>query len=182
MYFALLTLSVFLIDSADAPLRSGPQPKQRPGPYSSLVSVGPQRGTQHCYICEAADRPTIIVFARTLNEPLGKLALQLDRAVQKHKDIELRSWVTILADDQPALDPKVVAWAKEHALSQLPVGVFEDVQGPPSYLLHKDAEVTVLLAIGQKVAANFAYRAGELNDREVERIVQAMPMILRTKK
>src|SRR6516162_9289872 len=114
---------------------SGLRPGQRPGPYSSLVSVGPERGQSHCFICATADRPAVIVFARTLNDPLGKLARGLDKALTDHKDAGLRAWVTFLSDDQTALDPKVVAWSKNHSLRNVPLSVFEDVVGPPTYRL-----------------------------------------------
>src|ERR1700736_399351 len=94
---------IFGAACADEPCKSGLQPAQRPGPYSSLVAVGPQRGQQHCYICEAADKPVVIVFARQLTDPLGKLVHGIDKAVAEHKAAELRAWVTFLADDQTAL-------------------------------------------------------------------------------
>src|SRR5262249_56691231 len=97
------------VDSmADEPCKSGPQPNQRPGPYSALVAVGKERGTQHCFICEAADKPIVIVFARTLGDPLGKLVHKLDQALTHPKSPELGAWVTFLADDQPAFAPKDV--------------------------------------------------------------------------
>ena len=70
---SLMLLAGCCLAVADEPCKSGLQPTQRPGPYSSLIAVGPQRGQQHCYICEAEDRPVVIVFARSLSEPLGKL-------------------------------------------------------------------------------------------------------------
>src|SRR5438874_1590629 len=121
----LLTLfSITLFARADGPLRSGPQINQRPGPYSSLVCVGSQRGTQHCFICETADKPAVIIFARNLTEPLGKLVHGLDKALTKNNDADLRTWVTFLADDQPSMDAKVVAWGKQHATGNVPLGVF----------------------------------------------------------
>ena len=166
---ALMSLFSILLTGipamADEPCKSGLQPSQRPGPYSSLVAVGPQRGQQHCYICEAADKPVVIVFARSLSEPLGKLVGQIDRAIADNKSADVRGWVTFLSEDQTALDPKVVQWAQKHAIKRVPLGIFEDTVGPPAYLLHKDAEVTVLLSVRQKVVANFAFRAGELNGR-----------------
>ena len=45
------------------------------------VCTGPNRGKAHCYICEAADRPTVIVLARKMTEPLGKLVQGLDQAL-----------------------------------------------------------------------------------------------------
>src|SRR5438270_6805883 len=96
--FLVIGLALVAPALADEPCKSGPQPSQRPGPYSSLVAVGPQRGQQHCYVCEAADRPTVIVFARSLSEPLGKLVQKVDRALPEHKTAELRGWVTFLAE------------------------------------------------------------------------------------
>ena len=179
--FAMLGLILSGTVSAD-PCKSGPQPNQRPGPYSSLVCVGKERGQQHCYICEAADRPIVIVFARSLSEPLGKLVKKLDGAVKEHKTAELRSWVTFLADDQTKLDPQVVQWARQHAVSNVPCAVFEDTVGPPTYLLAREADVTVLLSVKQKVVANFAFRAGELNDAAIGDIVKSIPKIVSMKK
>jgi hypothetical protein len=108
-FSALVIAAAFL---AAEPVASGLRPGQRPGPYSSLVSVGTQRGQSHCFICETADLPAVIIFARTLSDPLGKLAQRLDKALADHKDAELRAWVTFLSDDQTSLDPKVVEWMR----------------------------------------------------------------------
>jgi len=166
-----------IIAQADDACKSGPQPNQRPGPYSALVAVGAERGTQHCYICEAADRPIMIVFARSLSDPLGKLVHKLDKLLVDHKAADLKVWVTFLAEDQTAFDPQVVQWGKKHATGKVPMAVFEDVVGPPTYLLHREADVTVLLSVKQKVVANFAFRKGELNDAVIEQIVKSVPQI-----
>ncbi len=182
-FIAIVGLLVVSISIAAAdPCKSGPQPNQRPGPYSALVCVGKERGTQHCYICESADKPVVIVFARTLSDPLGKLVKKLDGAVKEHKASEARAWVTFLADDQTKLDPQIVQWARQHAVGTLPCAVFEDTVGPPAYLLAREADVTVLLSVKQKVVANFAYRAGELNDAAIADIVKALPKIVTVKK
>lgn len=172
-----LSLLVALPVVADEPCKSGLQVKQRPGPYTFLVSVGPQRGKSHCFICESGDRPLVIVFARQLSDPLGKLAHHLDKALGQHKEAELRAWVTFLADDQTALDPQVVKWGQKHATGNVPLGVFEDQVGPPTYLLSREADVTVLLSVKQRVVANFAFRAGELNDAAIAAIIKTVPKI-----
>jgi hypothetical protein len=180
-FLVLSFVSVAGLAVAD-PCKSGPAPNQRPGPYSSLVCVGPQRGQQHCYICEAGDRPIVIVFARSLSAPLGTLVKQIDNAVKENKATEMRGWVTFLAEDQTRMDPKIVQWARDHAISTVPCAVFEDTVGPPTYLLAREAEVTVLLSVKQKVVANFAYRAGELNQTAIRDIVTAIPKIIPAKK
>jgi hypothetical protein len=166
----------------DEPCRSGLQPGQRPGPYAAVISTGPQRGQSHCYICETGARPAVVVFARSINDPLGKLAAKLDQAVLTLKKADLRSWITFLAADQLSLDPKLVEWGQKHALRQVPLGVFEDLVGPPSYRLSKDADVTVLLFVKQKVVANFAFRSGEMNEAEVAKILETLPKIVAEKK
>ncbi|MSQ93980.1 MAG: hypothetical protein EXR98_05420 [Gemmataceae bacterium] len=178
---ALAIFACISIAAAD-PCKSGPQPNQRPGPYSAHVSVGKERGTQHCYICESADKPIIVVFARTTSDPLGKLVKQFDTAVKNNKMADLRAWVTFLADDQTKMDPQIVKWAQQYAVSNVPCAVFEDTVGPPTYLLAKDADVTVLLSVKQKVVANFAFRAGELNDTAIADIVKMIPKIVTVKK
>lgn len=165
--------------AADAPCASGPKAGQRPGPYSFVLCTGEQRGKSHCFVCETADRPAVIVFARELSDPLGKLAAGLDKAILDNKKADLRAWVTLLHEDQSKIDDAVLRWAKKHAVKATPVGVFEDVEGPPSYRLHKDAEVTVLLAVKQKVVLNFALRANEFGDAKVKEILDAVPKIAR---
>jgi hypothetical protein len=167
---------------AGDPCKSGLGANQRPGPYSSLVCVGQQRGQQHCYICEAGDQPTVIIFARTLSGALGKLGNKLENALREHKEAGLRAWVTILAADQTSMDPKIVQWARQHAISNVPCGVFEDTVGPPTYLLARNADVTVMVAVKQKVTANFAFRVGELSDTKINEIMQAVGKVAEVKK
>lgn len=156
------------------PCVSGLAPGQKPGPYSSVVSVGKERGQSHCFICATEDRPAVVVFARTPDDALGKLTRGLDKALVDHKTSELRAWVTFLNADQTNFDPKVVAWSKKEAVRQVPLSVFEDADGPPSYRLSRDAEVTVLVFVKQKVVANFAFRAGELSDEHIADVLKAV--------
>jgi hypothetical protein len=172
--FACLAAAAVAAD----PCVSGLPPGQRPGPYSALVAVGPQRGQPHCFICETGDRPAVIVFARNADDRLGRLAVALDQAVADNQAAGLRAWVTFLHADQAAFDPQVVRWARQHGLRNLPLAVFEDLDGPPSYKLNRDADVTVLLAVNQKVVANFAFRSGELTEERVRAVLAALPRIL----
>src|SRR5947209_12834162 len=112
----LCALCVSVVQSsAEGPCISGLKVGQRPGPYSFLVATGSERGQSTCYICETGDRPAVVVFARSLSDPLAKLVTKLDKAVGENKTAELRGWATFLSNDQPALDPQIVEWAKKHA-------------------------------------------------------------------
>ncbi len=173
-----LALTVAVMGAAAEPCVSGPRVGQRPGPYSFVMCTGPERGKSHCYICETADRPAVIVFCRSTGDGLGKLAAKLDAAAAAHKAAELRTWITLLAEDQSKVDAAVLAWAKKHAVRNVPVGVFEDVEGPPAYRIHKDADVTVLLSVKQKVVANHTFRAGELTDAKIAAVIADIAKIV----
>jgi len=175
--FVCFVCFVVTIRAADEPCVSGTAVGGKPGPYTFLVATGPQRGQLTCYICETGERPAVIVFARSMSDPLAKLVKGLDKGVTDHKAKELRAWVTFLSDDQTSLDPKLVKWADKHALRRAPLGVFEDVGGPPTYKLAKDADVTVLLYVKQKVVSNFAFRAGELSDTKVDEVLKELPKV-----
>jgi hypothetical protein len=167
--------------SSQEPCRSGLQTGQRPGPYAAFVATGALRGQSHCFICETSDDPAVIVFARTLSEPLGHLTHELDKALTRYKAAKLRAWVTFLSDDQTGLDPLVVKWGQKHATGNVPLAVFEDLGGPPSYRLARDADVTILLSVRQRVVANFAFRPGELADARIAEVLRALPQITDTK-
>jgi hypothetical protein len=176
-----LLLAFALAQPASDPCLSGTPVGQRPGPYSFLVATGPQRGQQTCYICDQHEggKPGVVVFARSLSDPLGKLLTRLDAEGASRKDSGYKVWMTQLAE-RAELDT-LAKWAQKQGLKNCPVGAFEDADGPPAYKLHKDADVTVLLFVKQKVVANFAFRAGELDDKAIDNVMKAVPQLFEAK-
>src|SRR5438105_5781014 len=172
----LLSLSLPLsLARAGDPCVSGVPVGKRPGPYSFLVATGPQRGQPTCYICEQLDKPTAVVFARSLSRPLGRLMAELDAEAVAHKEQGFKVWMTLLG---PNADLDGLAkWAQKQGIKDSPVGAFEDADGPPAYKIHKDADVTIMLFVNQKVVANFAFRAGELNEKQVAAVMAAVPQL-----
>jgi hypothetical protein len=162
---------------AEDPCVSGTPVGKRPGPYSFLVATGEERGKLTCYICEQheKDLPTAVVFVRELSDSVGKLLVKLEAAGADAKDSGYKVWMTQLAE-RADLDA-LAAWAQKQGLKTVPVGAFEDADGPPSYKLAKDADVTVLLFTKQKVVANFAFRRGELTDKQIDAIAKTVPRL-----
>ena len=180
--FALVgAILIFQTARADDPCKSGLECGKRPGPYSFIVATGKERGQSTCYICETGEKPAVLVFARTPSKELGELVAALDKAVGDAKNAPLRGWVTFLSEDQTKMDPRVVAWGQQHAIKAMPLGVFEDADGPPAYRLAKDADATVLLFVKQKVVANFAFRAGEMTAKARDQVVKALPKLVEAK-
>ncbi|CAN5606315.1 hypothetical protein BH10PLA2_BH10PLA2_39300 [soil metagenome] len=176
------SLMLVTLSGLDTPCTSGPTHGQRTGPYAAIISTGPERGRSHCYICETGEKPAVIVFARSLSKELGPLAEKVDKAMAEHKAADLRGWMTFLKGDQLKFDPQVVNFAKEHSLGRIPIGIFEDEGGPPSYRLTRDADITVLVCKKQKVEVNFAFRSGELTPARLNDIVKAINDAVKTAK
>lgn len=177
-----LALALALAPGAAAePPTSGTPVGKRPGPYSFLVATGPQRGQQTCYICEQheGNKPGAVVFARSTSDQLGKLLAKLDAEALANKESGCKVWMTLLA--QRADLDALAKWAQKQGIKGAPVGAFEDADGPPSYKLNKDADVTVILFTRQKVVANFAFRAGEFDDKAVESVMKAVPRLFESK-
>lgn len=173
-----LCLSLCLAAPALAdPCESGLKPGQRPGPYSFNVATGPQRGQQTCYVCETGDKPAVVVFARKPSDAVGKLLNRCDDFLLAQPKDSVRSWMTVLGEKTVSLDD-LAKWSKNAGLKAVPVGVFDDPLGPPTYKLHADAEVTVLLWKDRKVVANFAFRAGELNDEAIKKVAEMFPKLV----
>ncbi len=172
-----LSLVVTLSINAEDPCVSGVPVGKRPGPYSFLVATGPQRGQQVCFICEQheGNKPAAVVFTHSLSEQVAKLLNKLDAAGTEKKDSGYKVWMTQLTATAD-LD-SLAKWAQKQGLKNVPIGAFEDSDGPPSYKLNKDADVTILLFTKQKVVANFAFRSGEINDKSIDEVLKAVPQL-----
>lgn len=175
-----LTLALTLTLSGAEPCVSGLPVGKRPGPYSFLIATGAQRGQQTCYICEQHEggKPAAIVFAKTLSDPLAKLMAKLE-AARPAKNDSYKAWLTHTTATAD-LDG-LAKWAQDKGLKGVPVGAYEDADGPPAYKLAKDADVTVMLFVKEKVVANFAFRAGELNDKAIENVMKSVPKLFEGK-
>lgn len=176
-----MLLALALLAPAADPLASGVPVGKRPGPYSFLVATGPQRGQPTCYVCEQHDggKPGVIVFARTPSDAVGTLLTKLDAAGADRKATGYKVWMTHLTAAADLDD--LARWAQSQGLKTVPVGAYEDAAGPPAYKLHKDAEVTVLLFVKEKVVANFAFRAGELDEKATAAVLRAVPKLFDAK-
>jgi hypothetical protein len=176
-----LALAIATTVQAEDPCVSGVPVGKRPGPYSFLVATGKERGQQTCYICEQheGNKPAAVVFARSTTDGLAKLLTRLEAAGADQKSSGYKVWMTLLAE-KADLDT-LSTWAQQKGLKSVPVGAFEDADGPPSYRLHKDADVTVLLFTKQRVIANFAFRAGELTDQRIDEVARTVPQLFEKK-
>jgi len=163
-------------------LRSGPQPGERPLPFTSNMVSGPQRGKQFCYVCELKDEPAVLVFARRTDDTTGRLMRSLRDAVREHREQKLFAWFVFLGPQdsagQLALERQAYEFARGNGATALPVSALGEPLGPPGYVIAPDADVTVLLFRSGKVRVNRAYRQRDWNNKAVDQILKDLPALL----
>jgi hypothetical protein len=174
-----LILSLLLLAPG---LLSGPQPGQRPLPFTSNIVSGPQRGKQYCYVCELKDEPAVLVFARKMDEPTARLMRSLAAATREHTKQKLFVWFVFLGDEdtasETALEREAYAFARRQGAGAMPVSALGDPDGPPGYLISPEAETTVLMFRSGKVRTNRAFRAKEWSTRAADAVLKDLPGLL----
>jgi hypothetical protein len=158
---ALLVLGGSLV----AAERSGLQPGQAIGAFE-VVKVGGAPnddvsvGKELCYRCKYGNRPMVMVFTRYSDDKLVGLVKQLDAAVSRSSDSQLRAFVNVMADTKPAAESTAKALTSQN-LANVPVVIPVDYQnGPGNYSLNPQAQVTVIIANAGKVEASHTFESG----------------------
>jgi hypothetical protein len=120
-----------------------------------------------------------VIFAREVTDGLTSLVKKIDEATDKNRDCRMGSFVVFCSDEE-GLKKKLEDLAKKENLKRT-VLTIDNPTGPEGYDIAKDADVTVLLYVGQTVKVNHAYKKGELSEREVTRILTELPKITEKK-
>jgi hypothetical protein len=179
------TLALLLVSwgLADEPLKSGPQGDR--GPPSHLFGIrvtGPHAGGRETILGELRTNPhpAAFVFVRSLRKPVQQLITKLEaRALQSKVFV---SGVFLRTDR--AFPAHLKAWAKKEKISAALLTVVDRPGAArpggitPEWMIAEKAEITVVLYDRQRRrVANFAFRAGEMQEKDVERIVTAFSKI-----
>ena len=178
-----LGLAVVLAAAAVAaePLVSGPQVDDKVvTPFAPLNVNGESAGERNCLVCQNQDNPVVMIFAREVTPELTRLIKKVDQATAKHKDAQMGSFV-VFCQNQDGLRDQLNAMARDQELKNLVLSIWTDPKEADApnpihkYRVNKDADVTVVLYTDNKVRANYAFRKGELTDKDVDAIVAAVP-------
>jgi hypothetical protein len=110
-----------------------------------------------------------MIFAREISDPLTSLVKKIDTATAKNKTCKMGSFVVFCSDEE-GLEAKLKDLAGKQKLDHI-VLTIDNPQGPPSYKVAKDADVTVVLYENREVKANYAFKKGELGETDIEKIV-----------
>jgi hypothetical protein len=174
---ALLAGSVF----AAKAIKSGPQVDQAvPGPFHPLNVTGEQAGKKHCLFCQNGSNPVAMVFAREVTPEVTKLIKTLDGCTAKHGDCKMGSFVVFLSDKE-GLDKELKSLSDDQKLNKIVLSI-DNPAGPKGYKVSKDANVTVVLYTDHTVKANYAFKKGDLTEKDIKSIVKDVAKILPEKK
>ena len=117
-----------------------------------------------------------MVFAREVSDSLTSLVKKIDEATEKNSGCRMGSFVVFCSDEE-GLKKKLEDLADKEKLKKT-ILTIDNPAGPEGYDIAKDADVTVLLYVGQTVKVNHAYKKGELTGGEVDKILNELPKIL----
>jgi hypothetical protein len=115
-----------------------------------------------------------MIFAREISDPLTGLVKKINAATEKHKADKLGSFVVFIGDSSIA--EKLTELAEKEKVEHTILGFMEE--GPKEYKIAKEAEVTVVLYVGRRVKANYAFKKGELGPEPAARILEGLAKIL----
>jgi hypothetical protein len=116
-----------------------------------------------------------VIFAREVTDGLTSLVKKIDEATEKNSDCRMGSFVVFCSDEE-GLKKKLEELGDKQKLKRT-VLTIDNPAGPEGYDIAKDADVTVLLYVGQTVKVNHVYKKGALTEREVTRILSELPKI-----
>jgi hypothetical protein len=120
-----------------------------------------------------------MIFAREVSDSLTSLVKKIDAETVKNKSAKMGSFVVFLSDDEKLAD-NLKSLAKKESLKSCILAI-DNPAGPKAYNVAKDADVTVVLYVGQKVISNHAFKKGELNGKAIVQSVSEIPQILKSK-
>ncbi|MFN4259926.1 MAG: hypothetical protein ACK4RK_11590 [Gemmataceae bacterium] len=117
-----------------------------------------------------------MIFAREISDPLTSLVKKIDAATADNSSCRMGSFVVFCSDDED-LEDKLKSLAAKEGLKDIVLSI-DNPSGPPQYKVAKDADVTVVLYNKRKVAANYAFKKGELKEADIAKIVGDLKKIL----
>lgn len=138
---------------------------------------GTEVGKNLCYRCKNGGRPQVMIFTRSSDKAVVELIKQLDAAIPKNEDKQLRAFVNYLGDEKASAKADAEKLAKVTEAKNVPFVLPNEFEnGPEDYGINPKAEVTIIMAKGGEVKANYA--AGSAKDLKVDAVVANLKSIL----
>jgi len=147
------------------------------GAFTVTDVTGPNAGKSLCYRCRYGSQPVVTIFAREINDELATLVKNVDQVVGKNQSEKMAAFVVLLSDNPAAQEGKLKALAKQHGITNTPLTVFDDKNGPPSYKI-TDSDFTVMMWVDGELKVNETFQTGQLSQQKVSQVVEKTTTIL----
>jgi hypothetical protein len=158
-------------------LKSGPQAGEKlAGPFHPLNVTGEKAGEKNCLYCSNGSNPVAMVFARNVSPTLTKLIKKIDGCTAKNSECKMGSFVVFLSDSE-GLEKQLKAIAEKQGITKTVLSI-DNPAGPKGYKVSKEADVTVVLYTDRTCKANFAFKTGELKEKDIDAIITSVKKIL----
>ncbi|MCA9111047.1 MAG: hypothetical protein KDA52_13935 [Planctomycetaceae bacterium] len=147
------------------------------GAFTVTDVTGPEAGKSLCYRCRYGSQPVVSIFARQVNDELATLVKNVDQVVGQNKGEKMAAFVVLLSDDPTGQEGALKSLAKDHGITNTPLTVFDDQNGPPSYKI-TDADFTVMMWVDGELKVNETFKSGQLTPQAVTQVVGKTGSIL----
>lgn len=151
---------------------------EQPGAFQVEDVTGPAAGESLCYRCKYGSRPTVVIFAREVNESVAKLVQQIDQKVSENQDKKLAGFMVALEEDPDKVKPQLKQVKTSHHIQHIPLTVFNDLHGPAGYGLSPEATVQVMMWNKHGIRVN-EILDGEISDEQIAKLVGQTESILK---
>ena len=167
-------LAVLLLTQAATDEKfSGPQKGEKTAGFV-VFDVGARKDVD--FVGEGKGAPLLLVFIHEFTRPAAGLMRALDDYAQVKQVRGLRTLFVSLSEDRDGAERRVPQIIQSIKLKS-PVGISVDgKEGPGAYGLNREVCLTVLVARGDKVHANFAFISP--NDTDAPKVRAAIDEIL----
>jgi hypothetical protein len=155
---------------------SGPQPGEKLTAFKVHAFSGPAAGKEIQLLADPKDTPRVLVFIHELNRLAFQLLRPVDQyAARLHKD-GLETHFIMLTADRAKTEQYLEGAQKALALAAPIVISLDGIEGPGNYGLNRKVTLTVLVARGNKVVANFAIV--QPNDTDAPKVAAAIAKLM----
>jgi hypothetical protein len=134
--------------------------------------VGPRPNLALCLVCRYGSRPVVLISARTFNESIARLIEKIDRTVDAHRGQGLRGFAMFVDQDPRQVQPQLATLARQRNIT-LPLTIPVEVSGPRTMDLPREADVTVIIYRGRRVAQRYLLDSAELTDEAIAAVADA---------
>ena len=175
-FFAITTTLLLATQAIAEELNSGPQVGEKlPGAFHPLNLTGEAAGKKNCLVCQNAENPVAMIFARDIDANLIALIKKIDAATAANKKCEMGSFVVFCTPDEE-LEPKIKELGAKEKLKHC-ILAMDNPAGPRGYKIVKDADITVVLYTYRVIKANYSFKKGAMTAADIEKILKDLPKI-----